>query len=402
MENLSVHHNNKQLLAPEQLQSKINRIVATVIKPNANIIDRHTQFPINNIQALASEGINGILLPQDLGGLELNYTAFATVTKEIAKACPSTALIYTMHVEAARIIHTYGNEDQWERWLKPIRKGKFGTTSTSEAATGGHYWYNLSEAARKNNGYVVHSKKSFTTSSGYADFYVLQTKSPDAKAPDDLTYFIIDGHQEGIIPGEWSALGVRGNHSSSLLFEDIFVDSKDRIGDEGEGKEIVKDGIAYLIGLGAVWTGTAIGIFEETLSYAQHKVHHDVKKSLADYQIIRSLLAKAKITISSLLAWQQSLTSQLDEWQRSGEKTAPEQLKNELLEFKVYASESANEVAQIGLDVTGGFGYREGTLERFYRDARAGIVMGPSNNVAREMIGKTLVGNSADLWNKES
>lgn len=388
----------KATLTIDQVRERIRRIVDEVIRPNANLIDKNKEFPSENLAALAKEGFNGILLPEELGGLGLNYSAFALVVQEIAKVCPSTALIYTMHIEAARVIYSHGNADQWERWLKPIRNGKFGTTSTSEEETGGHYWYNVSEAVRKDNGYIINSQKSFTTSSGYADFYVFQTKSPNAKSPDDITYFIVDGHQEGIEPGEWAALGVRGNHSSSLRLRDIYVDQRDRIGEEGEGKEIVQNGIAYLIGLGATWTGAAIGILDETLAYAKRKVHQDVNKALSDYQIIRSQLAKAKILTDSLQAWQKDLTSQLDDWLKSGEKYASEELKNILLEFKVHASEAANEVAQTGLDVSGGFGYREGTLERLYRDARAGIVMGPSNNIAREMIGKNLVGITDDLW----
>ncbi|GCL73183.1 acyl-CoA dehydrogenase [Paenibacillus naphthalenovorans] len=399
MSGIISENKNNAALTLDEVRENIRKIVEQVIRPNADRIDRNKEFPSENIAALAKEGFNGILLPEKLGGWGLNYSAFGIAVQEIAKACPSTALIYTMHVEAARTIYAHGNEEQWERWLKPVRSGKFGTTSTSEGATGGHYWYNLSEAERKDNGYIINSQKSFTTSSGFADFYVFQTKTPNAKSPDDITYFIVDGHQEGIEPGEWSALGVRGNHSSSLRLRDVYVDEKDRLGEEGEGKEIVQNGIAYLIGLGATWTGTAIGILDETLAYAKRKVHQDVNKALSDYQIIRSQLAKAKILTAGLQAWQKDLALQLDEWLESGEKYAPEELKSSLLEFKVLASDAANEIAQIGLDVSGGFGYREGTLERLYRDARAGIAMGPSNHIAREMIGKKLVGITDDLWN---
>ncbi|KZM54090.1 acyl-CoA/acyl-ACP dehydrogenase [Aeribacillus pallidus] len=391
MSRIISENENPITLTLGQVREKIREIVDKVIRPNADRIDRSKEFPSENIAVLAKEGFNSILLPEKLEGLGLNYSAFAIVVQEIAKACPSTALIYTMHVEAARTIYSHGNEDQWERWLKPIRSGKFGTTSTSEGATGGHYWYNISEAVRTDDGYIINAQKSFTTSSGFADFYVFQTKTPNAKSPDDITYFIVDGHQEGIEAGEWAALGVRGNHSSSLTLRNVFVDKKDRLGEEGEGKEIVQNGIAYLIGLGATWTGTAIGILDETLAYAKRKVHQDVNKALSDYQVIRSQLAKAKILKDSLQAWQKDLASQLDEWLESGEKYAPEELKNSLLEFKVLASDAANEIAQIGLDISGGFGYREGILERLYRDARAGIAMGPSNHIAREMIGKNLL-----------
>lgn len=69
-----------------------------------------------------------------------------------------------------------------------------------------------------------------------------------------------------------------------------------------------------------------------------------------------------------------------------------------LTELKVHNSEVANRVAQIAMDVSGGYGYKRGTLERLYRDARAGLVMGPSNHLARELIGKHMLGLPLEMW----
>lgn len=124
MSRIISENENPITLTLGQVREKIREIVDKVIRPNADRIDRSKEFPSENIAVLAKEGFNSILLPEKLEGLGLNYSAFAIVVQEIAKACPSTALIYTMHVEAARTIYSHGNEDQWERWLKPIRSGK--------------------------------------------------------------------------------------------------------------------------------------------------------------------------------------------------------------------------------------------------------------------------------------
>ncbi|EPZ41821.1 acyl-CoA dehydrogenase family protein [Alicyclobacillus acidoterrestris] len=380
------------------VQSSIRELVDHVIRPNATTIDREGRYPRENLNALAEEGWNGILLPTDLGGLGLNFTAFSTAVQEIARACPSTALIYTMHVGAAYAIYLYGSEDQWDRWLRPIRHGSIGTFSTSERVTGGHYWRNESEAVRTANGYLLNANKSFTTSGGYADFYVVQTKTPNAKAPDDLTYFIVDGRQNGITAGAWDALGVRGNHSGSLQFIDVHVEERDRLGKEGIGRDIIQNGVTYLIGLSATWAGTAWGILDEVTDHVKRTSHAHVQKQLADYQVIRSQLAEAKILLESSLAWQAQLASKLDEWQQSGQKYGPNEWTMPLTELKVHNSEVANRVAQIAMDVSGGYGYKRGTLERLYRDARAGLVMGPSNHLARELIGKHMLGLPLEMW----
>src|SRR4029079_1103564 len=134
-------------------------------------------------------------------GLGLDHVAFAIVAEEIGRACPSSALVYVMHVGAAQTILLYGNDEQKQRWLLPARLGLIGTYSTSEKASGGHWWFNFSEAKRDGVGYLLSAEKSFTTSSGQADYYVVQTRSPDAKGPTDIIFLIVDGASPGIQPG---------------------------------------------------------------------------------------------------------------------------------------------------------------------------------------------------------
>ena len=372
-----------------EVKIQISKIIDLIIRPNADRIDRKGEFPSENLKALGEAGWNSILLPKELGGLALDYFAYGLVVREIAKACPSTALVYTMNIGATLIIYGYGNEDQWHRWLKPLREGKIGTIANSERATGGQHWLSESRAKFTDGGYLLNFEKSFATSSGYADFYVVQTRSPKSEVYSDLSYFIVDAKQDGIETGTWDALGVRGNHSSPIRLNNIFVDQRDLIGEEGTGKRIVEDSNAYIFGLGGAWTGTAIGIFNEAVAFAA--------KASGKHQVVRNQLASAKILIDSLCAWQNDIASRLNNWYQSGQPL-PDELRTTLYEFKVHASETANQVAQIAMDVAGGFGYKKGTLERLYRDSRAGIVMGPSNNLARELIGKQIVGIDTSLW----
>ena len=252
------------------IRANIRKLVDDVVRPNAERLDRDAAFPSENLAALAREGWNSVLFPEELGGLGLDHVAFTIATEEIASVDASTALIYVMHVSATQTIFLFGSDDQKERWVKGSRAGKIGTFSTSERATGGHFWYNVSQAKRRGQDYVVDLEKSFTTSSGHADFYVLTTQTPGAAKPSDVTWFIVDGKQKGISSGKWEALGVRANHSGSLRVDNVVVPERDRLGREGQGKEIMFDGgsPSYLLGLGAVWHGVARGALAEATRYA--------------------------------------------------------------------------------------------------------------------------------------
>jgi len=382
----------------EAFRADIRRLVDDVIRPNADRNDREGRFPRENLDALARAGYNGILFPKELDGLGLDHVAFAIAAEEIASADASTGLIYVMHVSAAQTIFLFGTDDQRERWVKAARRGAIGTFSTSEKATGGHFWHNVSQAQRRGDDYVIDLEKSFTTSAGHASFYVLSTQTPGAQQRSDLTWFIVDGSSDGIRPGAWDALGVRANHSGPLRLENVVVPQRDRLGRESQGKEVLFDGgsPSYLLGLGAVWHGVARGALAATTQYAVGTVHRDFDRRLADYQILRQELGRSKVLIESLRPWQHALAAQLDALQAQGKPQG--ELLFPLIELKVHAAEVAAEVTQKGLDVSGGYGYKRGALERYFRDARAGLVMGPSNNIAREWLGKNLVGLPLELW----
>jgi len=376
----------------------LDRVIAEFVAPSAEENDRLGRFPRANLDALAEAGWTGVLTEPRFGGLGLGHVDFAEAAYRIGKADASTGLVYVMHVGAAQTINLFGNEDQKERWLKPHGRSLLGTYSTSERASGGHWWYNFSEAGRDGENYVVDAEKSFTTSSGQADYYVMQTRTPDAKDQTDIIFFIVDGKAKGIEAGPWDALGVRANHSGPIRYKGVKVPRRDRLGEEGQGKQIIYDGVSpvYLIGLGAVWEGVARGALDAATAHTKSFVHKDKNKSLSDYQAIRQQLGEAKILVETLRPWRNELAAKLDALWRAGKPQS--EILISLTEFKVHAAEVANTVAGIGLTVTGGYGYRRGTLERSFRDARAAIAMGPSNTIARDWIGKALVGLPLELF----
>jgi len=376
----------------------LDRVIAEVVAPNAEENDRLGRFPRPNLEALAEAGWTGVLNEPRFGGLGLGHVDFAEAAYRIGRADASTGLVYVMHVGAAQTINLFGNDDQKDRWLKGAGGRLLGTYSTSERASGGHWWYNFSEARRDGEDYIVDAEKSFTTSSGQADYYVMQTRTPGARDQTDIIFFIVDGKADGIEPGKWDALGVRANHSGPIRYKGVKVPRRDRLGDEGQGKQIIYDGVSpvYLIGLGAVWEGVARGALDAATAHTKSFIHKDKNKSLSDYQAIRQQLGEAKVLVETLRPWRNELAAKLDGLWRAGKPQS--EILIPLTEFKVHAAEVANKVAGIGLTVTGGYGYRRGTLERSFRDARAAIAMGPSNVIARDWIGKALVGLPLELF----
>nr|WP_157293865.1 acyl-CoA dehydrogenase family protein [Bhargavaea sp. CC-171006] len=372
----------------QTVRNEISEFVSQNVTPHVKVDDREGLFPRESLTALGLAGWNSILFDESLKGLGLGYTEFVIAAEEIAKADASTGLVYTMHIAASEKVYLYGTEDQKRRWLLPVREnGSITTFAISEKSTGGHVWYNLSRAVQDGDEYILNLTKSFTTSGGQADFYVTQTGTANAIELSAQSYFIVDGRHEGITAKPWDALGVRGNHSGPLTFEHVRVHKNDLL---NATPEDIYQNSAAIIGLNAVWLGVAQAALDAATDHVMKTKNHGFQNTLADHQVIRAKLAKVAIRIKSSRAWLIDIARHLDELNEAGEPL--NNVTAEVNECKVQVTELADFAARTAMDVAGGYGYHTGIFEKLYRDARGGIPMAPSNNIALDQIGKALVG----------
>ncbi len=153
------------------------------MRDNAVESDKKLLFPRKNFQILAKHGLLGLLVPKELGGMGENHTCAAMVVETIARyGCPSTAMCYTMHTGAvAAALFRYHDNPVIQDIMRRIDKDCLvGTLSYSDPETGIHFWYPISSGATTTATAGTCSKKaSWTTSGGFADWYIIQTTSPN-------------------------------------------------------------------------------------------------------------------------------------------------------------------------------------------------------------------------------
>lgn len=381
----------------EEIREKVRPIIENVIKPNSLREGSEEQFPLENLRALGKEGWGSVLYPEELGGLDLGILGVSVVAEELGKVDASTGLIYAMHISASEYIYLAGNEDQKKRWLLPIReKGIFTTYSASEYATRGHVWNNLSQAIKDGDEYILDFEKSFTTSSGFADFYVVQTRAAkeDSTDPTARSLFLVDGKDDRITGKPWNALGLRGNKSGPIKYDNVRVHQQDLLTTiTGNGFKLA----GGFQGLNAVWLGVAQAALDAAVNHVLKTTHEDSNRNLADYQVLRHQLAEIQIDITGLRAWLYDLSRQFDDLEGNVLESL-DSLYDELVQLKVQVTEVANKAAGVAMDIAGGYGYKEGIFERLYRDARGGLAMVPSNHVARDQISRTIVGLEQEFF----
>lgn len=362
----------------------IERLAAGPIARAAPVLDRERSFPRENLRALAEAGAYGLTVPRALGGAGGGLSALAQASKSLGSSCASTAMVFLMHSVTAATIAAGGGA-RAEQLTKAMADGNaLGTLAFSERGTGAHFYAPELQARPADGALRVSGKKSFVTSGGHADVYLVLVQSDEPGAADA---YALEADRGGVsFEGTWDGLGMTANSSIAMRLSDVELTSADRIGEPGRGLDLVFEVVApyFLVGLAAVNAGIAAAAANAATAHAPARRYPD-GTSLAHVQFIQHLLADIDLRARS--AW--LLISEAARLGEAGDEGALVPI----MEAKIAATEAAVEVTHLALEVTGGRGYTPSLpIERHLRDARAGSVMAPTNAVLRSWIGKALAG----------
>lgn len=376
----------------EEIREKAKLVGEQILRPNADISDREGIYPRVSLQAIADAGFGAVTVPKEYGGLGAGCSGFAVLAETFAQYCSSASMVWVMHTAAVQTLFAAGSEEQRQRFIPKVVRGEIGGLAFSEPATGSHFWNVISKAPRVGEGYLLNADKSFVTSAGEADWYIVETNSPDSKKADPLMFLIVEKDQDGVEAFPFDALGLRGNNSGPMKYKNVFVPIRNRLGEEG-GAGFYNDTVIdpfFLLGSSSCWVGIAQGAISAAVEQAKKKVHADTGKSVASYQVIRHEMAKAQILVDSARSMLYRVAEKMDEAVSKGESL--DSCLYPLWELKTHAADIVIDVTNKALQISGGRGYLRGNIERFMRDGRAGAIMGPTNEILRDWIGKTLIG----------
>ncbi|AGK53300.1 acyl-CoA dehydrogenase family protein [Bacillus sp. 1NLA3E] len=375
----------------ESLHERAHALGKKELLPRASISDQKSIYPTNSLKAIAEAGFGAVTIPVEEGGLGKGFTGFAVLAESFAQYCASSTMCWVMHTAAVQTLYSAGTIEQRQRFIPGVLKGEIGALAFSEPATGGHFWNVVSSAPRNGQGYLLNADKSFVTSAGEANWYIVCTSYPDSVEADKLMFLIVDKDQDGVECFPYSAMGLRGNSSGPMKFKDVYVPRNNLLGSEG-GMLYFNDNVIdplFLLGTSACWIGIAQGALNAALDGAKKKVHADTGKSVSGYQVIRHELAKAQILIDSAKSMLYRTSEAMDQSLADGQTLST--CLYPLWELKTYAADMVIQVTNQALQISGGRGYLTGQIEKFVRDGRAGALMGPTNEILREWIGLTLI-----------
>ena len=376
-------------LSEEQaaLVEKARQVGDEAIAPHAAEVDRESRFPAEAMDALGKSGLLGLTVPTEYGGMGEGLRVSTATLDQIAQRDASVGMITLMHFCG---LACYASAPQLAaRNMRAAAAGQhLSTLAWSEKGSRSHFWAPVSQAAEQDGRVMLNAEKSWVTSAGHADGYVVSTRSPRSTGPTDTVLYLVCKGDDGVATsGAWDSLGLRGNSSAPMKFQDCAISADRAFCEPGKGFEVMLGVVlpVFQLGNAAISVGICEAAVQATTQHLTGKRFEHLDSKLADLPNLRARLAKMRIETNRARA---HLVSALD----AVESSAPNAMLM-VLESKAAAAESAILVTDLGMQACGGAAFSKHlSLERNFRDARAASVMAPTTDVLHEFIGRALCG----------
>jgi len=348
-----------------QIQNLAGELAQKELAPKAAEIDRTSAFPRDSLKKLAGVGLMGIGVPSDFGGSKSDTLSYLLAVEELAKACASTTLIFTTHVEASSAIVLGGSEDTKKQYLPALAKGeKLGSLAATEPGSGSNV-FNVEMSARADGDhYLVNGTKAFITNGEEADVYVTTVRTnPEQPGPIGQSMLLIEKGSHGFSFGtKYERMGFHGVSPRELIFEDCRVPKANLLGPEG-GFMMIQGAISggMMLGAAAISLGIAQVALEGTIKYAKERLQP--AQPLTAYQVVKFMLVDMSTAVDAARALTYRAAVALD--------SAAPRAALDCFKAKIFTTEMAVDVTNKALQIHGGTGYCcYLPIERYYRDAR--------------------------------
>ncbi|MFD9760457.1 acyl-CoA dehydrogenase family protein [[Kitasatospora] papulosa] len=336
------------------------------------------------VQVLRESGLLALVVPKSHGGAGADAVALNTCIEQVASVNASAAIMLFQHCAVTSRIVENGTPAQHRDLLPKLAGGRWLAASAWSESGAGADKKNLATQARRtpDGEWILDGAKSFTTSAGLADVYLVLAQSrddspgPDGAAQDTgygaagQTFFLVPGGHPGLLPDTSMRLsGMRGSATGFVSVRECRVPDSARLGAPGVAASI----IARVRNSGASLGAVAVGIAQAALDAAHA---HAGRRGLYAHQAVRHRLVDLATQVESARAVVE----------RAGRRTAADP-GMATLHSKLAASEAAERVVADVARFLGSAGYVEThPINRFGRDARAVALMGPTNDLCKELV----------------
>ena len=365
----------------ELFREQARRFIEKEIVPNLAEWEHAGIVPKSIWRKAGEVGLLCSTVPEEYGGSGGDFGHSAVMIEELARV-NATAIGFTTHSEiVAPYIVAYGTEEQKQRWLPRMVSGELiGVIAMSEPGVGSDLRSMRTTARREGDDYLVNGQKTFITNGGNAGLMVTATKlDPQAK---DLTLICVEEDRPGFAKGKLlEKIGLKGQDTSELFFDNVRVPIENRLGEENEGFKYLTHQLAWertIIGIRAAACVEAL--LDETIQYTRDRKVFG--KTVFDFQNTRFKLAEVKAQATMLRVFVDDCLAKAMRGELTAEVGAM---------CKLMGSEMQGKLLDELLQLHGGYGFMsEYKISRAWVDARVSRIYGGTSEIMKEIISRSL------------
>jgi glutaryl-CoA dehydrogenase (non-decarboxylating) len=352
----------------KQVQSMVREFAARDVAPYIQEWDAKTEFHREVLDKMGELGILGLPIPEQYGGLGLDYVSLALACDELEYVDTFLRVIMSVHVGLNSLaLLQWANEEQKQRWLVPQAQGKkiatFGLTEPNAGSDAGSI---ESTVVRDGDSYSLNGSKLWISLADVADHFLVFASIDRAKKHHGLTAFVLERGMEGLTTGTIKGkLGVRAGNTGELAFNNVRIPIENRIGEEGEGFKIAMSCIdqgRFTVGAGAV--GLTRACLDQSVKYANDRLAFG--QPIGKFELVQQMIAKMAAGYETSYL----LTMKAAELKNRGVRNT-----RETSLMKWHACDVALQSADDAIQIHGSYGFsNEYPVERFWRNARGAVI----------------------------
>ncbi|MGD2068321.1 MAG: acyl-CoA dehydrogenase [Gemmatimonadota bacterium] len=368
----------------EMFRDAVRDFATSEIAHRAMKMDKAAQLDADLVPQLFELGLMGIEIPEEHGGTGSNFFTSVLIVEELSRVDPGVAvLVDVQNTLVINAFNRWATEEQRARYFPRLATDTVGAYALSEAGSGSDAFALACRATQDGDDWLLTGQKLWITNGGEAEvFIVFATVDPEA-GYRGITAFIVDREMDGFTVGKKEdKLGIRASSTTEIVLEDVRVPPENVLGDVGMGYKVAIETLNEgRIGIGAQMIGLAQGALDHTVRYVKER--EQFGRPVGDFQGVQFQLADmaTEIEAARLLVYN---AARLKDAGRSF--LVPSAM------AKLQASEMAQRVASLCIDLHGGYGFtKEYPVEKLYRDAKIGTIYEGTSNMQRQTIAKMLL-----------
>jgi len=364
------------------LLESVKALARDKIAPRAEHHDRTAQFPWGNLREINALGLNAMFIPETYGGHPVSYTAYLACVREMAKACASTAIIWSTNFHAIKGLIDFGSEEQKQRLLPRIAAGGLVALAITEPSAGSDATGMTTRFSPHGDHIVVDGGKTFISNGDVADLYLLFGKGSEiSESKRAVSALVFEKGTSGFsVVRTEDKMGHRAASTAAIAFDRCRVPRANLLGKPGQGLEIL---IASLNrsrpSIAAHALGIARAAFEDAVGYINERKQSGHR--IVEFQGIQFLLADLATELAQCEAWLWHVGRLID--------SGATDFGVEASMLKMRASDLAMRITTEAVQLYGGYGYcKDYRVERLMRDAKVTQIWEGTNQIHRQLIGR--------------